>query len=59
MVVSDQGTEFTSNAILDWQVQHEAEWQPHRARQTDAERLRRVLHGMMRVECFNEDRVPI
>jgi hypothetical protein len=26
MVVSDHGTEFTSNAILDWQGQHDVEW---------------------------------
>ncbi|GGO38067.1 hypothetical protein GCM10010991_34760 [Gemmobacter aquaticus] len=43
MVVSDNGTELTSNAILTWQQDRKVEGPLHRARQTDAERLRREL----------------
>ena len=26
MIVSDNGTEFTSNAVLDWSKEHRVEW---------------------------------
>jgi putative transposase len=39
MIVSDNGSEFTSNAILRWSKEHHVEWHYHRTRQTDAERL--------------------
>ena len=41
MIVSDNGTEFTSNAILGWAKDHGVDW--HYAGQTDAERLHRIL----------------
>ena len=42
MIVSDNGTEFTSNAILAWQQEQGIEWH-YRAWQTDAEWLCRKL----------------
>lgn len=38
-IVSDNGTELTSMAILQWSQEHGVEWPLHRARQADAERL--------------------
>lgn len=43
MVVSDNGTELTSNAILRWQEDPEGRVALHRTRQTHAERLRGKL----------------
>ena len=43
MIVSDNGTELTSNAILAWQQEHACRMALHRAGQTDAEWLRRKL----------------
>ncbi len=42
MVVSDNGAEFTSKAILAWSGDLAVEW--HRAGRADAERVRRELH---------------
>ena len=39
MIVSDNGTEFTSNAILAWAKEHQDRLALHRAGQADAERL--------------------
>ena len=44
MIVSDNGTELTSNAILRWADDHKVGLALHRARQAGAECLRRVLH---------------
>ena len=41
MIVSDNGTEFTSNAILALGKEHTGRMALHRARQADAERLHR------------------
>ena len=43
MIVSDNGTEFTSNAILSWAKEHRVEWHLHRTGEADAERLHRVF----------------
>jgi putative transposase len=42
MIVSDNGSELTSNAMLRWQQEHGIEWL-HRTRQADAERLHRIV----------------
>lgn len=43
MIVSDNGTEFTSNAILGWAKRSSCRMALHRAGQADAERLHRIL----------------
>ena len=43
MIVSDNGTEFTSNAVLHWSKEHRVRVALHRTRQTDAERLHRII----------------
>ena len=43
MIVSDNGTELTSNAVLRWAADHKIEWHWHRARQANTERLRGKL----------------
>ena len=43
MIVSDNGTEFTSNAVLRWSKEHRGRVALHRTRQTDAERLHRII----------------
>ena len=43
MIVSDNGTEFTSNAMLGWSKGSRCRLALHRTGQADAERLRRVL----------------
>jgi transposase InsO family protein len=43
MIVSDHGTEFTSNAILAWSKDRRVEWQLHCAGQAHVKRLRRIL----------------
>jgi putative transposase len=43
MIVSDNGTELTSNAILQWADDHKIAWL-HRAGQTGAECICRILH---------------
>ena len=42
MIVSDNGTEFTSNAMLTWASDTGVEWRLHRAGQAHADRLRRM-----------------
>ena len=42
MIVSDNGTEFTSNAILTWAKRRDR-MALHRTGETDAERLHRIL----------------
>ena len=43
-IVSDNGTELTSNAILRWTDDHKVEWHYIAPGQTGSERLCRVLH---------------
>ena len=40
MVVSDNGPELSSNAILKWQEDRKIDWRLHRARKADAKRFR-------------------
>ena len=54
MIVSDNGTEFTSNAILAWQVELGIEWHyiaPGKPMQTV---LSKDFNGRLRDECLNE-----
>ena len=44
MIVSDNGSELTSNAILTWWGPNPRRMGLHRAGQTDAERLHRKLY---------------
>jgi DNA-binding CsgD family transcriptional regulator len=53
MIVSDNGTELTSNAVLAWRGEIGME-ALHRARQADAERLCRALLRRMRDQLLNE-----
>ena len=53
MIVSDNGTEFTSNAMLAW-AQNNRRLAFHRARKAEAERLLRELQRRMRDELLNE-----
>lgn len=43
MIVSDNGSELTSNAILTWANKTKVEWHYIAPRQADAERVHRVL----------------
>jgi transposase InsO family protein len=43
MIVSDHGTEFTSNAMLGWAEEHRIEWHYIATGQAHAERLHRIL----------------
>lgn len=54
LIVSDNGSEFTSNAILVWANSAKVEWHLHRARQADAERFHRELQRPSRDELLNE-----
>ena len=54
MVVSDNGTELTSNAILQWQEERKVEWhyiQPGKPMQNG---LVESFNGRLRDECLNE-----
>jgi putative transposase len=54
MVVSDNGTELTSNAILKWQQDRRVEWHyiaPGKPRQNG---LVESFNGRLRDECLNE-----
>jgi putative transposase len=57
MIVSDNGTEFTSNAILDWAKDHRVEWHyiaPGRPMQNG---YIESFNGRMRDELLNESLV--
>ena len=54
MIVSDNGTEFTSNAILNWAKDHRVEWHyiaPGRPMQNG---YIESFNGRMRAELLNE-----
>ena len=53
-IVSDNRTEFTSNAILAWADERKVGLALHRAWQAAAERLHRELNGRLRDELLNE-----
>jgi len=53
MIVSDHGTEFTSNAILSWATDHQVEWHyiaPGKPMQNGHVES---FHGRLRDECLN------
>ena len=54
MIVSDNGTEFTSNAMLGWAKDHGVDWHYIALGQTDAERLHRVLQRPDARRAFHE-----
>jgi len=54
MIVSDNGTEFTSNAVLRWSKEHRVEWHyiaPGKPMQND---YIESFNGRMRDEVLNE-----
>ena len=54
MIVSDNGTELTSNAILQWQEERQVEWhyiQPGKPMQNG---FVESFNGRLRDECLNE-----
>ncbi len=53
LIVSDNGTELTSNAILAWSKDHKVEWH-NIARKANAEWMCRELQQSMRDELLNE-----
>lgn len=57
MIVSDNGTEFTSNAILSW-TEEQRRVALHRARQADAERLYRILQRTDARRASQRDALP-
>ena len=58
-IVSDNGTEFTSNAILRWADESRVGWHLHRARQANAERLFRKLQRPAARRTLERDAVPV
>lgn len=54
MVVSDNGTELTSNAILRWQEEHHVEWHYIAPGKPMQNGLVESFNGRLRDECLNE-----
>jgi putative transposase len=54
MVVSDNGTELTSNAILGWQQQHDVEWHYIAPGKPMQNGFVESFNGRLRDECLNE-----
>jgi putative transposase len=54
MVVSDNGTELTSNAILRWQEEHHVEWHYIAPGKPMQNGLIESFNGRLRDECLNE-----
>jgi transposase InsO family protein len=52
-IVSDNGTEFTSNTILAWQQERDVEWR-HRPGKPTQNGFVESFNGRLRAECFNE-----
>ena len=59
MIVSDNGTELTSNAILGWADQTQVGWHYIAPGRTDAERLRRKLQRPLARRVSERDPVHI
>ena len=53
-IVSDNGTELTSNAILSWQHQHKVEWHYIAPGKPMQNGLVESFNGKLRDECLNE-----
>src|ERR1700712_4630772 len=54
MIVSDNGTEFTSNAILAWQEENEIEWHYIAPGKPMQNGFVESFNGRLRDECLNE-----
>ena len=54
MIVSDNGTEFKSNAILAWQEERSIEWHYIAPRKPVQNGSVQGFHGKLRDECLNE-----
>ena len=54
MVVSDNGTEFTSNAILQWQAEHAIEWHYIAPGKPMQNGFVESFNGRLRDGCLNE-----
>ena len=54
MIVSDNGTEFTSNAILSWASQHRIEWRHIAPGKPMPNGFCESFNGRMRDELLNE-----
>jgi putative transposase len=54
MIVSDNGTEFTSNAILAWQEEREIEWHYIAPGKPMQNGFVESFNGRLRDECLNE-----
>jgi len=54
MIVSDNGTELTSNAILAWQQQHDVEWHYIAPGKPMQNGFVESFNGRLRDECLNE-----
>jgi putative transposase len=54
MIVSDNGTEFTSNAILTWQQEREVEWHYIAPGKPMQNGFVESFNGRLRDECLNE-----
>jgi putative transposase len=54
MIVSDNGTELTSNAILSWQQEHDIEWHYIAPGKPMQNGFVESFNGRLRDECLNE-----
>jgi putative transposase len=54
MIVSDNGTELTSNAILSWQQDHNVEWHYIAPGKPQQNGFVESFNGRLRDECLNE-----
>ena len=54
MIVSDNGTELTSNAILSWQQEHDVEWHYIAPGKPMQNGFVENFNGRLRDECLNE-----
>jgi transposase InsO family protein len=54
MIVSDNGTELTSNAILAWQQEHAVEWHYIAPGKPMQNGFVENFNGRLRDECLNE-----
>ena len=54
MIVSDNGTEFTSNAILAWQQERDVEWHYIAPGKPMQNGFVESFNGRLRDECLNE-----
>ena len=54
MIVSDNGTELTSNAVLTWQQEHDVEWHYIAPGKPMQNGFVESFNGRLRDECLNE-----